>query len=41
MPLKPGFKHLKENIKELIKSGYPTKQAVAIAYNKVRENHGK
>ena len=41
MPLKAGFKHLKENIKELIKSGYPQKQAVAIAYDVARKNHGK
>ena len=41
MPLKIGYKHLKENIKELIKSGYPTKQAVAIANDVVRRNRGK
>jgi len=41
MPLKKGYKHLQENIKELIKSGYPNKQAVAIAYSVVRKGHGK
>jgi siroheme synthase len=41
MPLKMGYKHLQENIKELIKSGHPPKQAVAIAYSVLRKNHGK
>jgi siroheme synthase len=41
MPLKMGYKHLQENIRELIKSGHPPKQAVAIAYNVLRKNHGK
>ena len=41
MPLKPGYKNLKDNIKELMKSGYPNRQAVAIALNVVRKDHGK
>lgn len=34
MPLKPGSskKTIRENIAELIKSGYPAKQAAAIAF---------
>lgn len=38
MPLKlgKGKKVRAENIAELVKSGYPAKQAVAIAYNKQR-----
>jgi len=37
MPLKKGRskKVISENIAELIRSGYPKDQAVAIAYNKV------
>lgn len=36
MPLKPGKSHatLQANIHELIQSGRPPKQAVAIAYSK-------
>lgn len=40
MPLKSGKsdKILSENIAELVRSGYPQKQAVAIAYSKRRES---
>ena len=41
MPLKAGYKNLKENIKELIKAGYPQKQAVAISLDVVRKGKGK
>jgi hypothetical protein len=41
MPLKKGLKNFQENIKELIKSGYKPKQAVAIAYSVVRKGRGK
>jgi len=41
MPLKEGHskKTIAENIKELVKAGYPYKQAVAIALN--RQNKAK
>lgn len=40
MPLKPGpGKSTREdNIRELIRSGYPPNQAVAIAYSKQRKS---
>jgi hypothetical protein len=41
MPLKPGYKHLKDNIKELMKAGYPQKQAVAISLDVVKKGRGK
>lgn len=39
MPLKQGksSKTQKSNIRELIKSGYPQKQAVAISYSEMGE----
>ena len=41
MPLKPGYKHLKDNIKELMKHGYDQKQAVAISLDVVKKGRGK
>jgi uncharacterized protein YdaT len=43
MPLKPGKSDATraQNIHELIKSGYPQKQAVAIAYSKAGESKKK
>lgn len=43
MPLKSGTdrKTQSSNIKELIKSGYPQKQAVAISYSKMGESKKK
>jgi len=40
MPLKEGYgkKTIGENIKELIKSGRPRKQAIAISMSKSRES---
>ena len=40
MPLKKGKSNAvkSSNIKELVHSGYPQKQAVAIAYSKARES---
>jgi len=40
MPLKAGKSNAvkSENIKELVKSGRPQKQAIAIAYEKARES---
>jgi hypothetical protein len=34
MPLKPGKKNIGNNVKEMERSGYPKKQAVAAALNK-------
>jgi len=43
MPLKSGksAKTRSQNIAELIKSGYPQKQAAAIAYSKAGESKKK
>lgn len=43
MPLKKGSsaKTKSDNIKELIRSGYPQNQAVAIAYSQAREKKKK
>lgn len=43
MPLKSGKgkKIRADNVAELIRSGYPTKQAVAIAYSKQRKTKSK
>lgn len=43
MPLHPGTskKAFNYNIKELIHSGYPQKQAVAISYSKKRKGKKK
>lgn len=43
MPLKAGKSSAvrSQNIHELVKSGYPIKQAVAIAYSKARESGKK
>lgn len=42
MPLKSGYskKVIGENIAELVKSGHPQNQAVAIAYSNARKSHG-
>lgn len=42
MPLKEGYSKetISENIAELVKSGYPQNQAVAIAYSNARKSHG-
>lgn len=39
MPLKKGSdeKTIKENIAQLVREGYPVKQAVAIAYDMARK----
>jgi len=37
MPLKSGKKNIGKNIKELKKSGFPKKQAIAIAMDKARK----
>lgn len=43
MPLKPGRsdKVISENIAELIRSGYPREQAIAIAYEKAGKRRRK
>lgn len=43
MPLKQGNdpKTIKENIHELIRSGYPRKQAIAIAYSEAAKTSHK
>jgi len=41
MPLKPGKKNFKSNVREMIKSGHPQKQALAAAYAKARESSSK
>jgi hypothetical protein len=43
MPLKKGSsdKTISDNIKELIKSGYPRKQAIAIALNSAGKSKDK
>jgi hypothetical protein len=43
MPLKRGSSDAtrSENVSELVRSGYPTKQAVAIAYRTQRESKRK
>ncbi len=42
MPLKksPSKKAFKENVKEMVKSGHPVKQAVAAAYSTKRKAEG-
>jgi len=42
MPLKEGYSKetISSNIAELVKSGYPQNQAVAIAYSNARKSHG-
>jgi len=37
MPLLTGKKNFGKNVKELVKTGRPVKQAVAIAYSTLRE----
>lgn len=43
MPLKPGSDKatIEANIRELIRSGYPKDQAVAIAYSNARKSKKK
>ena len=43
MPLKSGSDKdtISQNIAELVRSGYPQKQAVAIAYSKARDSKKK
>jgi hypothetical protein len=43
MPLRSGSDHhtISENIAELRRSGYPTDQAAAIAYDKARKSRDK
>jgi len=36
MPLKPGKKNIGKNIKELMSTGRPKKQAIAIALSKIK-----
>ena len=38
MPLKPGKKNIGSNIKEMEKSGYPKKQAIAASLNEARKS---
>ncbi len=42
MPLKKGSgkKTFSKNVKEMVKSGHPVKQAVAAAYNQKRKSKG-
>lgn len=37
MPLKAGKKNIGVNISEMVKTGHPQKQAVAVALDKARE----
>lgn len=37
MPLLPGKKNISKNISELMKSGRPQKQAIAIAYSHAQQ----
>lgn len=43
MPLKKGYSKntMSENIKEMIKGGYPQKQAVAASYSNARKSAKK
>jgi uncharacterized protein YoaH (UPF0181 family) len=41
MPLLPGKANTGHNIKELMSSGYPQKQSVAIALSNLRKNKKK
>ncbi len=41
MPLKSGKKNVGKNIKELVKSGKPRKQAIAIALSKAKKKKGQ
>ncbi len=41
MPLLKGKKNFKSNVKEMVKSGHPQKQALAAAYKKARDSSAK
>jgi hypothetical protein len=43
MPLKPGYSQavIDANIRQLIKEGYPTNQAVSIAYSEAKKYRDK
>ena len=41
MPLKPGKENIGPNIREMIRTGHPQKQAVAAALDKARSSEAR